>query len=288
MSQNTVSSTSQSISDPFLTDSGYRAEARESFIEYINSCYEETKKAGATPPRELPTLDDKTVTGLVANMLWLNRWLLSYDSDTMKQHITLVPPDAVLLTKEQIKDRIGIILPGYRLIDCELYDRLTRKSEEKPLLDVNFSHQISYGPNLKYQFICTLMAIQEELVGIFGALIHLLQTTEENKLGAGIAACFAKELESFGSLLAGDWEDSLVERLRASHAELVKMYNVLDECLDNSETNQFGFNLAISAYRRLMDVEAVLNAYSEQSKKAEAIEQAEEPAMNSGIEGGAE
>lgn len=287
MSQNTLSSAAPVITDPFLSDSNYRAEARESFIEYINSCYEETKKAGATPPQELPTLDDKTVTGLVANMLGLNRWLLTYDRDTMKQHITLVPPDAVLLTKEQIKDKIGFILPGYRLIDCELYNRLTAKSEEKSLLNVDFSHQISIGHGLKSECFCTLKILKMELTGIIGAITHLLQTTVENKLGAAIATSIAQELEGFGSLLNGDWEDSLVDRLRASHAELKKMYDVLDEWLDNSESNQFCYILGQTTYKRLRDIEAVLNAYCEQSKKAEVTAQAEELAMNSGAEGGA-
>lgn len=145
------------------------------------------------------------------------------------------------------------------------------QSTRIPTLKPDFSHQIAYGNGLEDEFLCTLTVLQEELAGLFGVLTHLLKTTEESRLGAAVATGITQELENFGSLLnifrKEDVTDSIIEKLRASHAELEKMNNVLDECLDESENDQFGFNLVLMIHKRIQDIIAVLNAFCEQSKE---------------------
>lgn len=161
----------------------------------------------------------------------------------------------------------------------------TSQSDWEHRLKVDFSHQISYGNSLEEEFICTLQVIQAELTGVSGALNHLSQTVEANKLCSVIATGFAKELECFDSLLAGDLEDLPVEKLRESLSELIKLYFVLDDCVTESGNNQFSRSLVLIICRKIDDIEAILDTYCEQREKVEVPEQAEEQAISSMAEG---
>jgi hypothetical protein len=190
------------------------------------------------------------------------------------------------LTKDQIQKNIEEILPGYRLIEKSEYDRLMAKKVGKGLLDVDFSHRILYctaGGTVEKELIQTLIFIWREFTGILGVMIHLLQTTEENKFCASIATCIAQELNSFGLLLDVDWqkpfEKGEIEKLRGSLHQLDKMHRVLTEALSENEKDQFGCDLTMTVEQKLLDIRSLLDAYTEKSKASGETEQAEELAL---------
>jgi hypothetical protein len=263
--------TSASVSaDPFLTDPAYRHEARQALNAHLEACFDALQQAGVTPP-EWPTLDDQTVSGLAAQMLWLNRWLIDFDPATMKPQLSPVPTNAFVLTKDQIQKNLEEILPGYRLIEQPLYEQLTVKQNER-FLQVDFNHRICSGIDLEDEFIGTLKLIQEELSGLFGALTHLLQTTEENRLGASIAGCIAQKLNEFGLLVTVKREnaipDDFLDKVKASYAELYRMNGFLIESMDDSEKYRFGYSLVLTADQKFSDIQALLDAYTQQSQTA--------------------
>lgn len=237
MTIDTLSTSAPVTADPFLTDPTYRHEARQALNTHLEACHDALQQAGVTPPT-WPTLDDQTVSGLAAQMLWLQRWIISFDPGTMKQHLSPVPTNAFVLTKEQIQKNIQEILPGYRLIEKPLYDQLTAKQNDR-FLQVDFSHRLTHGINIKDELVETLSSIQDELGGMAGALLQLLQTSEENKLCASIAACMEQELNSFGSLFDVFHEETAeaggIEGLTASLKDLYEMNGVLLESLSSSE-----------------------------------------------------
>jgi hypothetical protein len=192
------------------------------------------------------------------------------------------------LTKEQIENNIEEILPDYRLIEKSLYEQLTAKKAGKALLDVDFSHRILYctaGGTVEKELIQTLIFAWRELTGLFGVMIQLLQTTEENKLCASIATCIAEEINSFGLLLDVDWqkpfENGEIEKLNASLQQLDKMHKVLTEALGENEKGQFGCDLAMTVDQKLLDIRSLLAAYTEKNKESGETEQAEEGALKS-------
>jgi hypothetical protein len=272
MSENTrdtLSTSAQVTADPFLTDSAYRHEARKALNAHLEACHEAMQQAGVTPP-EWPTLDDKIVHGLAASMLWGQRWLFSFQTGSMKPYLLPVPEEAYVLTTQEIQTNIQEILPGYRLIEKPLYDQLTTKAQGKPRLNVDFSHQIVHGDGIEEELIETLSIIQDELVGMVGALLQLLQTSEENKLCASITACMEQELTEFGSLLCVDFqeniEEKVIEKLNASFKALDEMNGILMESLVNSEKNRFGLRLSVVVDKKLLDIRALLDAYTQQSQ----------------------
>jgi hypothetical protein len=267
----TLSPSATVTADPFLTDSAYRHEARQALNVHLEACYDALQHAGVTPP-EWPALDDKTVSGLAAQMLWLNRWIVSFDPSAMKPHLSPVPVNAFILTKEQIQKNIKDILPGYRLIEKSLYEQLTAKEEGKPRLNVDFSHRIVQGDDLEDELLETLSVNLSGLVGMVGALAQLLQTTEENKLCASIAGCMEQELNHFDALVAVAFQEKVDEeviaKLNVSLKELYEMNGVLIESLGNSEKDRFGSRLAAAVDQKLQDSRALLEAYIKQSQLA--------------------
>jgi hypothetical protein len=209
MSENhhdTLSPSAQVTADPFLTDSVYRHEARQALNVYLGACFDALQQAGVTPP-EWPTLDDQTVSGLAAQMLWLNRWLIDFDPATMKPQLSPVPTNAFVLTKEQIQQNLEEILPGYRLIEKPVYEQWTAKPHRKTLLDEDFSHHISHranGGTLENELLESLSTLRRELTGLFGVLRHLLKTSEADKLFASVTDGIIQELELFDTLLEVD------------------------------------------------------------------------------------
>lgn len=273
---NTLSSSAQVTADPFLTDPAYREAARQALNVYLDTCHEALQQAGVTPP-ELPMLDDQTVSGLAAQMLWLNKWIISFDPGSMKPQLSPVPINAFILTKDQIQKNLEEILPGYRLIEKPLYEQLTAKQTDR-FLQVDFSHRTIHGFDIKSELIETLNVIQNELTGLFGALTHLLQTAEKNKLGASIAACIAQELNEFGLLFTVEREDTtqddFIERAKAACADLFRMNGVLIESIEDSEKDQFGCSLAMTADQKFSDIRALLDAYIQQTQPEEAVDEA--------------
>jgi hypothetical protein len=145
---------------------------------------------------------------------------------------------------------------------------LTAKQSNR-FLQVDFSHRISCGADPMCELLETLRVIREELSGIFGVVIHLVQTTEENKLCASIATCIAQELKNFASLLELDYQENekeVVEKLNASYRELDEINGVLIESIGNSEKDRFGYGLILMADRNLQDIQALLDAYTQQSQ----------------------
>lgn len=266
----TFSTSAQVTTDPFLTDSAYRHEARQALNTHLEACHGALQQAGVTPP-ELPTLDDQTVSGLAAQMLWLQRWIISFDPSTMKQHLSPVPTNAFVVTKEQIQQNLEEILPGYRLIEKSVYEQLTAKPKDH-FLQVNFNHRITLGANIQDELVETLSSIQDELGGTVGALLQLLQTSEVNKLCASIAACMEQELNNFGTLFDVFREETAeaggIEGLTASLKDLYEMNGVLLESLSSSEKNRFGLRLAVVVDQKLMDIRALLDAYAKQNQTA--------------------
>jgi hypothetical protein len=277
----TVSSSSAQVAaDPFLTDSAYRHEARQALNAYLDACYEALQQAGVTRP-EWPTIDDQTVAGLAAQMLWLNRWIISFDPGTMKPQLSPVPVNAFVLTKDQIQKNLEEILPGYRLIDRPHYEQLIAIPHRKTLLDVDFSHRISHhenGGTLENELIETLCTLRRDLTGLFGALRHLLKTSEADKLFASVADGILQELELFDSLLAVDNIQPLTEekmdQLNTSFDDLFSMHWMLLEQLIGSEKNQFGSRLVEIADKKLSDIRALLDAYSQQTQSEEVADEA--------------
>lgn len=280
MSENhhdTLSASAQVTADPFLIDHNYRHEARKAYYAHLGGCHEAMQQAGATPP-ELPMLDDKTISGLAAAEALLNqRWIFSFDIATMKPHLLPISLGAYVLTKEQIQKNIEEILPRYRLIEKSLYEQLTAKHNNH-FLQVDFSHRLTHGINIQDELVETLSSIQDELGGTVGALLQLLQTSEENKLCASIAACMEQELNHFGSLLDGFSEGTVeaggIEGLATSLKELDEMSGVLMESLDNSEKNHFGTRVAVVVDQKLMDIQSMLDAYIQQSQTAAKADEA--------------
>jgi len=86
--------------DPFLTDNAYRHEAREAINAHLDACHADMKQAGVTPPA-WPVMNEQTITGLAASMLWQSRWLLSFNPDNMKPQLTPVALDAIALNEQQ-------------------------------------------------------------------------------------------------------------------------------------------------------------------------------------------
>jgi hypothetical protein len=279
MSENhhdTVASSASVSADPFLTDPAYRHEARQALNTHLDACHDAMQQAGVTPPT-WPTLDDQTVAGLAAEALLNQRWLFSFDIATMKPHLLPISLGAYVLTKEQIQKNIEEILPGYRLIEKSLYDQLTAKQNNR-FLQVDFSHRHTQGINIQDELVETLSSIQDELGGMAGALLQLLQTSEENKLCASIAACMEQELKNFDSLLDAFSEETVetgeIEGLTASLNELYEMSGVLMESLDNSEKNRFGLRLAVAVDQKLLDIRALLDAYTQQTQPEEVTDEA--------------
>jgi hypothetical protein len=270
----TLSPSAPVTADPFLTDSAYRHEARQALNVYLDACFDALQQAGVTPP-EWPTLDDQTVSGLAAQMLWLNRWIIDFDPGMMKPQLSPVPVNAFVLTREQIHKNLEEILPGYRLIEKSLYAQLTAKRSGKPLLDVDFSHHISHranGGTLENELIETLSTLRRELTGLFGTLRHLLKTSEADKLFASVADGILQELELFDALLEVDHIQPLTEaridQLNTSFDDLFSMHWMLLEQLIDSDKNQFGSGLVEIADKKLSDIWALLDAYTQQSQTA--------------------
>jgi hypothetical protein len=280
MSENTRDTLSTSVpvtADPFLTNHNYRHEARQALNAHLGACHEAMKQAGISPLPDMPTLDDKIAAGLAADVLSNQRWIVSFDPGTMKQHLSPVPTNAFILTKEQIQKNLEEILPRYRLIEKSLYEELTAKQNNR-FLQVDFSHRHTQGINIQDELVETLSSIQDELGGMAGALLQLLQTSEENKLCASIAACMEQELKNFDSLLDAFSEETVetgeIEGLTASLNELYEMSGVLMESLDNSEKNRFGLRLAVAVDQKLLDIRALLDAYTQQTQPEEVTDEA--------------
>jgi hypothetical protein len=281
MSENhhdTLSASAQVTADPFLTDSAYRHEARQALNVYLDACFDALQQAGVTPP-EWPTLDDQTVSGLATQMLWLNRWIISFDPGTMKPQLSPVPVNAFILTREQIQQNLEEILPGYRLIEKPVYEQWTAKRSGKPLLDVDFSHHISHranGGTLENELIETLSTLRRELTGLFGALRHLLTTSEADKLFASVTDGILQELELFDALLEVDKIQPLTEekmdQLNTSFEDLFSMHWMLLEQLIDSDKNQFGSGLVEIADKKLSDIRALLDAYIQQTQSEEVTD----------------
>jgi hypothetical protein len=267
----TLSPSATVTADPFLTDSAYRHEARQALNVHLEACYDALQHAGVTPP-EWPALDDKTVSGLAAQMLWLNRWIISFDPGTMKPHLSPVPVNAFILTKEQIQKNIKDILPGYRLIEKPLYEQLTAKEEGKPRLNVDFSHRIVHGGDIEDELLDTLSTIGGGLIGMVGLLVQLLHTSEDNKLCASIASGMDQELNHFDAVLVVAFQEKvdegLIEKLNASLKDLIEMSRVLMESLSNSEKDRFGLHVAEVIDQKLLDSRALLEAYANQNQTA--------------------
>jgi hypothetical protein len=275
--RDTLASSAPVTADPFLTDPHYREAARQALSTYLDTCVETLQQAGVTPP-ELPTLDDKTVSGLAAQMLWLNKWIISFDPGSMKPQLSPVPLNAFILTKDQIQKNIEEILPGYRLIEKPVYDQWIAKHNAR-FLQVDFNHRILYGHNHEVELIHTLRSYREQLAGIFGALIHLLKTSEEHKLGASVAECFNQALITLGSLLAAcakteAMDSDTFDRIYTSINELHQANGVLLEVLADSETNQFGLSLSQTTDETLRDIWALMDAYTQQTESAEVVDEA--------------
>lgn len=88
---------SEQSPDLFLTDSDYRAEARQAINQHLDACHAEMRAAGVEPPK-WPKMDQKTVDGLAASALLFHRWIASFDPDTMKMRLTSIPSDAFVMT----------------------------------------------------------------------------------------------------------------------------------------------------------------------------------------------
>ena len=86
--------------DEFLSSHQYRNEARRSINAHLDACHEEMAQAGVKAP-EWPAMDEKTITGLAASMLWQSRWLMSFNPDTMKPELHAIPMNAQALSFEQ-------------------------------------------------------------------------------------------------------------------------------------------------------------------------------------------
>jgi hypothetical protein len=277
MTIDTLSTSAPVTADPFLTDPAYRLEARQALNVYLDACFDALQQAGVTPP-EWPTLEDKTVSGLAAQMLWLNRWLIDFDPATMKPQLSPVPVNAFVLTKDQIQQNLEEILPGYRLIEQPLYEQWIARHNAR-CLQVDFNHRILYGDNPEVELIQTLRSYRDQLAGIFGALIQLLKTTEEHKLGASVAECFNQELITLGALLDAcakteEMDSDTFDRIYASINELHQANGVLLEVLADSETNQFGLSLSQTTDETLRDIRALLDAYIQQTQSEEAVDEA--------------
>ncbi|MBL1262071.1 hypothetical protein [Candidatus Methylomicrobium oryzae] len=282
MSENTrdtLSPSAQVTADPFLTDSAYRHEARQALNAYLEACFDALQQAGVTPP-EWPTLDDQTVSGLAAQMLWLNRWIIDFDPSTMKPQLSPAPLSAFILTKDQIQKNIEEILPGYRLIEQPLYEQLTAKPKNH-ILQVDFSHRISYhahGGTLENELIETLSTLRRDLTGLFGTLRHLLKTSEADKLYHSVTDGILQELELFDILLDVDHTQPLtaerIDQLNTSFEDLFSMHWMLLEQLIDSDKNQFGSGLVEIADKKLSDIRALLDAYSQQTQSEEAVDEA--------------
>jgi hypothetical protein len=283
MTINTLSTSAQVTADPFLIDHNYRHEARQALNAHLEACHDAMQQAGVTPP-EWPTLEDKTVAGLAAQMLWLQRWIISFDPGTMKQHLSPVPANAFVLTKDKIQKNIEEILPRYRLIEKSVYEQLTAKTHRKTLLDVDFSHHISHranGGTLENELIETLSTLRRELTGLFGTLRHLLTTSEADKLFACVADGILQELELFDTVLDARnirplTEESL-EQLKASLDDLFSMSWMLVEDLGLSEKDRFGSILVGIADSKLYDIKALLDAYIQQTQSEEVADEAGAP-----------
>jgi hypothetical protein len=276
----TLSSSAPVTADPFLIDHNYRHEARQALNVYLDACFDALQQAGVTPP-EWPALDDQTVSGLAAQMLWLNRWIISFDPGTMKPQLSPVPLSAFILTREQIQQNLEEILPGYRLIEKSVYEQLAAKPHRKTLLDVDFSHHISHhahGGTLENELIETLSTLRRELTGLFGTLRHLLKTSEADKLYASVADGILQELELFDTLLDVDHTQPLseerIDQLNTSFEDLFSMHWMLLEQLIDSDKNQFGSGLVEIADKKLSDIRALLDAYSQQTQSEEAVDEA--------------
>jgi hypothetical protein len=211
-------------------------------------------------------------------MLWLNRWIISFDPGTMKPQLSPVPVNAFILTKDQIQKNIEEILPGYRLIEKPVYEQLTAKQFDY-FLQVDYSHRIVHSDTPDEELILTLKSDRRRLYGIYGALIQLLKTSEENKLGVTIAECFNQELMVQESLLAACFKTEVMDsdtftKIETSLDELDKTNNVLSEMLPKSRNNQFGFSLTMVAEEILRDIWALLDAYMQQTQSEEAVNEA--------------
>jgi hypothetical protein len=277
MSENhhdTLASSAQVTADPFLIDHNYRHEARKAYYAHLGGCREAMQQAGVTPPA-LPTLDDQTIAGLAAEALLSQRWIFSFDIATMKPHLLPISLGAYVLTREQIQKNIQEILPGYRLISKPLYEQWTAKPHRKTLLDVDFSHHISHhanGGTLENELIETLSTLRRELTGLFGTLRHLLKTSEADKLFASVADGILQELELFDGLLEADniqpLTEERIDQLNTSFDDLFSMHWMLLEQLIDSDKNQFGSGLVEIADKKLSDIQALLDAYTQQNQTA--------------------
>jgi len=86
--------------DLFITESDYRSESRKAINKHLEA-YRDDMKAAGLQPRNWPTLDEKIISGLAASILWHQRWLVSFNPDNMKPHLSPVPTGANILTDEQ-------------------------------------------------------------------------------------------------------------------------------------------------------------------------------------------
>ena len=81
------------------------AEANKTLNTYLDQSQAMMQAAGITPPA-LPVPDGDLATGLVASMLWQNRWMVWFDPATMQPKMTLIPQDAQVMTPEQWKENM--------------------------------------------------------------------------------------------------------------------------------------------------------------------------------------
>jgi hypothetical protein len=61
-------------------------------------------------------------------------------------------------------------------------------------------------------------------------------------------------------------EEKVIEKLNASFKALDEMNGILMESLVNSEKNRFGLRLSVVVDKKLLDIRALLDAYTQQSQ----------------------